>query len=249
METISLKNSAFVSVDNTRTFDDKTLKELYVPEWEIAAYVSQKIARICHVYGILTVNVFDKHPKGHISFASSYKNKQPFDSITLEEVKDRTEEQNGLSKKAAFTVEQLQNYLKRMPGNIEKVWPEHGKDWTESIDLMRPLAPDDFDLHIVKWEKVDSHPYGWFGETTLDRELKKREIKTLFIGGVATDYCSGITAEEGIDLWYDVYLVTDAVRGIAKETTDQMLEILKDKGVKFIHSGEFDELVQKSFIF
>jgi nicotinamidase-related amidase len=151
MKNLSINTSAFVSVDNTRTFDDKTLvDELYVPEGEQAAHTTKKITDICKSVGMLTINVFDKHPKGHISFASSYQNKQPFDFITLDEVKDWTDENNGLSDKAKFTVEQIKAYLEKSPKQINQVWPDHGKDWTESIDLMRPLAPDDFDLHIIK---------------------------------------------------------------------------------------------------
>ena len=150
MKTISLKNSAFVSVDNTKTFDDKSLNELYVPEGEQAAFISAKVADICKTYGVLTVNVFDKHPRGHISFASSYKNKNPFDFITLEEVQDWTDDNNGLSEQARFTIEQLKVYLENSPQQQNQVWPDHGKDWTESINLMPPLSESDFDIHLIK---------------------------------------------------------------------------------------------------
>ncbi len=150
METITLNTSAFISVDNTRTFEDKNLNELYVPEGEQAAFTTKKIADICKAVALLTINVFDKHPRGHISFASSYQNKQPFDGITLDEVNDWTDENNELSDKARFTVEQLKAYLAKSPKQMNQVWPDHGKDWTESIDLMSPLTPDDFDLHIIK---------------------------------------------------------------------------------------------------
>ena len=248
METISLKNSAFVSVDNTRTFEDKTLvDELYVPEGEQAAVATKKVTDICKMYGMLTVNVFDKHPRGHISFASSYRDKQPFDFITLEEVQDRTEENNGLSDKARFTVEQLKAYLANSPDQKNQVWPDHGKDRTESIDLMSPLSESDFDLHIVKWEKVDEHPYGGFGQTILDEELKKRAMNTIFVGGVATDYCSGITAEEWVDLWYKVYVITDAVRGIAEASTKEMFEMLQTKGVQCITTEQFQNIIDQTF--
>jgi nicotinamidase/pyrazinamidase len=247
METLPLNTIAFISVDNTRTFDDKSLNELYVPEWEQAAFTTKKVSDICKATTILTINVFDKHPRGHISFASSYQNKQPFDFITLDEVKDWTDDDNGLSDTARFTVEQLKTYLAKSPKQTNQVWPDHGKDWTESIDLMRPLAPDDFDLHIIKWEKIDSHPYGWFGETILDQELKKRNITTIFVGGVATDYCSGETASEWIDLWYKVYVITDAVRGVIKDKTEEMLQLLQTKGVKFIDSKQFKDMIFQNF--
>lgn len=247
METLSLKNSAFISVDNTKTFEDKSLNELYVPEGEQAAITSQRVADICKTYGVLTINVFDKHPRGHISFASSYQNKEPFDFITLEEIQDWNEESNWLSNKARFTVEQLKTYLANSPKQQNQVWPDHGKDWTESIDLMQPLSQTDFDIHLVKWDKVDEHPYSWFPGTWLDEELKKRNITTVFVGWVATDYCSWETASDAIDLKYDVYVITDAVRGVIKEKTEEMIELLQTKGVKFIDSREFNELIIQNF--
>ena len=150
MSKISFQNTAFISIDNTKTFEDASLNELYVPEGEKVAQVTQKIANICKTYGILTINVFDKHPRGHISFASSYQDKKPFDFISLDEVRDWTDECNGLSDKARFTVEQLKAYLANSPKQTNQVWPDHGKDWTESIELMPPLSESDFDIHIVK---------------------------------------------------------------------------------------------------
>jgi len=96
MKTIAIKNAAFVSVDNTKTFEDKRLNELYVPEGEVAARVTKTIAHLCKKYGMLTINVLEEHPLGHVSLAANYTNKNPFDDITYDEVKDRTEEDNGI---------------------------------------------------------------------------------------------------------------------------------------------------------
>ncbi len=150
METININECVVVSVDNSETFENKELDELYVPEGELAAEGSKKVLDVCKPYKILAISVLDKHPRGHISFASSYKNKKPFDDVTWEEVKDRTEEDNGLSDQARFTVEQLKKYIANSPDQKAKVWPDHGKDRTKSIDLTAPLHADDFDIHLVK---------------------------------------------------------------------------------------------------
>ncbi|MCX6825518.1 MAG: isochorismatase family protein [candidate division SR1 bacterium] len=244
MNKFSIKNSAFISIDNTRTFEDKSLNELYVPEGEQAAIISKKVADICRSAGMLTVNVFDKHTRGHISFASSYTNKKPYDSITYEEVRYWTQERNGLSAQAKFTVKQLQEYLLNSPDQKNKVRPDHAKGWTESSDLMPPLLPNDFIIHLPKGDKVNEHPYGGFIGTVLDRELKKRSIDTIFIGGVATDYCSGETGVQGLDLNYNVYMITDAIRGIKQETVDEMMDLLLSKNVNFIDSEGFKKLIK-----
>lgn len=107
----SISKFAFISVDNTRTFEDKKLNELYVPEGEEAASASKKVADLCRKYGILTINVLEEHPRGHISLAANYKNKKVFDSISYDEVKEWTKEENGISDRAEFSVENLKKFL------------------------------------------------------------------------------------------------------------------------------------------
>lgn len=241
-----LNQTALISVDNIKTFEDVNLHELYVPEGEQAAIKTKEARDMCTAYGTLLVNVFEKHPKGHISFASSYRDKQPFDIMTLEEIKDWTQQRHGLSSQAKFTVDQLKNYLSRSPGQTNQVWPDHAKDWTESMELMPPLSKEDFDLHLIKGEKIDEHPYSAFPGTGLHEELQKRNIKTIFVTWVATDYCSGQTAEDGINLGYETYMITDAIRGVVKEKTEEMLSLLTSKGVKFITIQELEYVLKKS---
>ena len=38
-------------------------------------------------------------------------------------------------------------------------------------------------------------------------------------------------------------MITDAIRGVIKEKTKEMLTILESKNVKFIHSSAFDDMV------
>jgi len=111
MKTTSLNNSAFVSVDNTRTFEDKGLNELYVAEGEQAAFASKKVTDICKTCGILTINVLEEHPLGHVSLAANYKDKNPFYLLTYDEVKDRTEEDNGIGERAEFNLSELKKFL------------------------------------------------------------------------------------------------------------------------------------------
>ncbi len=234
---------ALISVDNTKTFEDKNLNELYVEWWEQAAKRTKKMVDYCNERWIMTINVLEKHPKGHISFASSFEWKNPLDTINYDEVKSWNETTNGLSESAWFTLNELKAYLK-------KEWevmlrPDHAKDRTESSDLMEPLEEKDFDLTIVKWDAVDAHPYSWFEETQLDNELKKRKKKTIIVTWVATDYCSGQTALDGKELDYDVYLVKEAIRWVSPETTDAMIKKLTTKKVKIVSADDIFELFAK----
>lgn len=245
MKTLSLENSAFISVDNTRTFEDKNLDELYVPEGEQAAFTSKKVADLCKAYSILAINVLEKHPLGHLSLAANYKNKKAFDTITHEEVQARTEEENGIGKRAEFSLSELKKFLSEATEQILR--PDHSIQNTEWVELMQPLEAADFDLTIVKGTNPAKEAYSWFDETELHNQLKANTISTLFIGGVATDYCVGKTALDAKQLNYDVYLITEAIRGVAEASTQAMLEILTAKWVKAITSEQFKELISQNF--
>ncbi len=121
METL-VKN-AFVSVDNTETFENKALDELYVQDGEQVALQSKQLADLCRAYGMLTVNVLEKHPIGHISLAANYKDKQPFDTITYEEVQSWTEEENGIGERAQFSLSALKKFLSEVKEQV--LWPDH----------------------------------------------------------------------------------------------------------------------------
>jgi len=57
-----LEEIAMISVDNTQTFENKDLNELYVNEGEQAAHGTQKIMEACKYYGITMINVLEEHP-------------------------------------------------------------------------------------------------------------------------------------------------------------------------------------------
>jgi len=148
MKTIVLPTTAFISVDNTKTFEDKNLNELYVTEGELAAHASKKVADICNDYGIITINVLEEHPLGHISLAANYKNKNVFDLITYDEVQAWTEEENGIGERAEFTLSELKKFLSEV--GSQKLRPDHAIEKTEGVELTQPLEESDFDIKIIK---------------------------------------------------------------------------------------------------
>ncbi len=245
-----LQEIAMISVDNIQTFENKDLNELYVNEWEQAAYATKKIMEACKYYGITMINVLEEHPIWHISLAANYKNKKPFEMINYSQVADWTDEENGLSERAEFTVNELKSFLKELSLNgkwSQMLWPDHSIESTKWIELSEPLKESDFDLKIVKGTNPAKEAYSGFDETILDEELKKRWKKILLIWWVATDYCVWQTALDGQEKWYQVYLVNEAIRWVTQDTTDAMIKILEDKEVRFISSMELFEILEKKF--
>lgn len=227
---------ALISVDNIETFENPDLKwkELYVEGGEkVAEKTAEAIALMKEYYNALIVNVFESHPKGHISFASSYKDRKPFSTITLAEVESWTDNDHGLSIDASFTVKQLKDYLRGCPDQQDTLRPDHAMASTKSAGLMLPLTSDMFDLDIVKWDQVDKHPYGAFGsqekwdDTGLEALLKEKGIGTVVLTGVATDFCLGQTAWEALARGFKVVILTDAIAGIDAEQSAKTLKDLK----------------------
>ena len=240
---------AMISVDNTQTFENKDLNELYVNQGEQAAHGTKKIMETCKYYGITMINVLEEHPIWHISLAANYKNKKQFEMINYFEVADRTDEENQLSERAQFTVDELKSFLKQLSlqWKSQMLRPDHSIESTKWIELSEPLKESDFDLKIVKGTNPAKEAYSGFDETILDEELKKRWKKILLIWWVATDYCVWQTALDGQEKWYQVYLVNEAIRWVAQETTDAMLKTLEDNKVRFISSMELFKILEKKF--
>jgi nicotinamidase-related amidase len=238
---------ALISIDNTQGFENKTLNELYVSGGEQAALATKKAIELCKSYDMEIINVFDAHPKGHILFANNYKEKQPYDTITYEEIKDWTPEQNGIGERATFTVDELKKFLVQTKGQQETLRPDHCIQFTSGVELMNPLEKKDFDLHISKGVSPTSAGYSGFEDTSLDIELKKRGKKTLILTGIATDYCVGQTALDAIDKNYQTYLLSEAIRGVSLDTTQAKLNDLFNAGVKIITLNQLSNILSKNF--
>ena len=131
----------------------------------------------------------DWHTPGHISFASAHEGKKPFESVKL-------------------------------PYGNQILWPDHCVQGTDGAALAKALDIPHAQLVIRKGfnPKVDS--YSAFIEadgklkTGLDGYLKGRNIKTIFVTGLATDFCVAWTAQDARKLGLDAYVIEDACRGI-----------------------------------
>jgi len=231
-------NIALISVDNTQWFQNEKLNELYVPGGELAALWTKKLIDTLKwlELPILYYNVYDSHPKWHIQFAENYINKKPYDDIFMSELAYRSNKENGLSESAEFTLKELLDEVKL--NKKHKVWPTHCIQWTPGSQLTPPLTKEDFDLHIKKWNEAWIPAYSCFDSKDFDLDImKRREIDTLIITGVATDYCVWKTARDALCLWYKTYVVTDAIQAVNEKTGNEMLRTLRDGPRRWAHNG------------
>ena len=134
----------------------------------------------------------DWHPAGHISFASTHAGRKPFERVEL-------------------------------PYGSQILWPDHCVQGSNGAALHAELDIPHAQLIIRKGcnPKVDS--YSTFIEadrvskTGLDGYLAARGIRTIYIAGLATDFCVAWSAVDARRLGLDVTVVEDASRAIDTE--------------------------------
>ncbi len=156
----------------------------------------------------------DWHTANHISFASQHAGKKPFESVKL-------------------------------PYGNQVLWPDHCVQGTDGAAIHKDIAIPHAQLIIRKGfnAKVDS--YSAFVEadgkskTGLDGYLKGRGIKSVYVVGLATDFCVAWTALDAKKLGMAAAVIEDACRGIdANGSLAKAWEQMAKAGVKRIKSGD-----------
>ena len=131
----------------------------------------------------------DWHTPGHASFASSHMGKKPFETTKL-------------------------SY------GTQVLWPDHCVQGTDDAALHKDLKLPTAQVIIRKGFHKEMDSYSAFDEadhktaTGLAGYLKARGIRTLFITGLATDFCVAWTAMDARKAGFEVYVIEDATRAI-----------------------------------
>ncbi|GBD04053.1 Nicotinamidase [bacterium HR19] len=113
-------------------------------------------------------------------------------------------------------------------------WPPHCVQNTEGAQFHPDLKlPDDAEI-ISKAFDPDKEAYSGFQGTELDEKLKSYGVEKVFVCGLATDYCVKNTVLDAIKNGYKTFLLLDAVKGIAQDTTEKAIEEMKSAGAEII---------------
>jgi nicotinamidase/pyrazinamidase len=131
----------------------------------------------------------DWHPAGHISFASTHAGRAPFDSITL-------------------------------PYGPQTLWPDHCVQATHGADLHADLHLPHAQLILRKGCNLGIDSYSAFIEgdrtthTGLAGYLKERGIDSVFVVGLALDFCVAWSALDARTAGFNTWVIEDACRAI-----------------------------------
>lgn len=131
----------------------------------------------------------DWHPDNHISFADNHPGKAAYDSIQLDY-------------------------------GSQVLWPKHCVQGTRDAELHPDLNLPQAQLIIRKGFHPQIDSYSAFMEadrktmTGLAGYLRERGIDTVFVVGIATDFCVAWTAIDACKLGFKTYVIADATKGI-----------------------------------
>ena len=157
----------------------------------------------------------DWHPAGHISFASAWKGHSVFDIVALGDA-----------------------------GQI--LWPDHCVPGSVGARFHPELDTDKAELVLRKGYHPGMDSYSAFFEndrktpTGLDGWLRSLGVDSIWVAGLATDFCVLYTVLDALSLGYRVAVVADAVRGVdyPEGSVDEALRTMREKGARFVLSGE-----------
>ncbi|MGA7750985.1 MAG: isochorismatase family protein [Gallionella sp.] len=99
------------------------------------------------------------------------------------------------------------------------IWPSHCVADTRGAQFSALQLPSSAVI-ISKATTVEHDAYSGFQGTDLEAMLHGTNIRRLFIGGLATDYCVLNTVRDAIGLGYKVLLLTDAIRAVDVQPGD-----------------------------
>jgi nicotinamidase/pyrazinamidase len=156
----------------------------------------------------------DWHTPGHASFASTHAGKKPFETTAL-------------------------------PYGTQVLWPDHCVQGSDDAALHKDLKLPTATLIIRKGFHKDVDSYSAFEEadrktgTGLAGYLKERGITTVFVTGLATDFCVAWTAMDARKLGFTTYVIEDATRAIdLNGSLAAAWKQMADAGVKRIQASD-----------
>lgn len=185
----------------------------------------------------------DSHEIGSVSLVSSYENQSPFSVITLEEFLNGKVE---ISSKAKFNQESLKKYLTAVKSQV--LWPEHAITGTvngfvipsiRNHKKLSSLIRKGFNISEELGLAPDSYSAARMNNgdpTGLISLLNERNIKRIFLCGLAGDYCVGSTAKDLLESGFEVWVITNAQACVAEESERNMVDDLIKLECKFTTS-------------
>ena len=154
----------------------------------------------------------DWHPQGHCSFASAYPGHKVMDTVTI----PRTQKK-------------------------QVVWPDHCLAGEHGSQFHPLLLVKEHDIIVKKGTIPYNDSYSAFGsgneDTSLTSILHQLQVRTVFVVGLAYDYCVRFTAEDAVKRGLRVSVIKDACKSIAPASVLEAEKSFAALGVQILDSS------------
>lgn len=153
----------------------------------------------------LVVATQDWHPAEHKSFASNHPGKKFFEEIDLD-------------------------------GLPQVLWPDHCVQQTNGAEFSSDLDTKKIEAIFRKGMDKNIDSYSGFYDngkrksTGLAAYLEGRGITSVFVAGLAADFCVYFTALDALELGFKTTIITDATKAIDNDMLKSKLDSFVSKG-------------------
>ncbi len=109
-------------------------------------------------------------------------------------------------------------------------WPPHCIQDTRGAAFHPDMALPDTAVRVSKGTGFDTDAYSAFDGTQLESFLRRHEVATLRIAGLALDVCVRATVLDALKHGFQVDLVSDGCRAVDQSKAPEVLEELRAAG-------------------
>ena len=114
-------------------------------------------------------------------------------------------------------------------------WPVHCVQNTRGAEFHKDLLEDPR-VEVISKGTGDEDSYSAFDGTKLAEELRRRGVREVWVGGLATDYCVKNTVLDALREGFRVKAVADAMRAVNVNPGDgeRAVEEMRRAGAEFV---------------
>lgn len=115
-------------------------------------------------------------------------------------------------------------------------WPIHCVQNTRGAEFHSDLLDDPRITVISKGFDERADGYSGFDGTQLAQLLRDEEVKEIWVGGLATDYCVKETVIDGVHNGFKVKALADAMRAVNVNPDDgkKAIDLMKEAGAEIV---------------
>ncbi len=125
-------------------------------------------------------------------------------------------------------------------------WPVHCVAHTKGSELHPKLNAEKIDQLLLKGTGKDDPGYSAFDATniSLPHYLEEQDIGSIYVVGLATDYCVRASALDALELGFHTYVITDAIAAVNLKEGDgkRALDEMYKAGAVLVASNEINDV-------